>query len=199
MSTSAQGRIRRSVRFAQLEAGTGEMPRDTSLRRERFRMTGKLEMSACRNTQDWMCTMGVSPSGRFQVVEEPRKPQPIISRKGIRQDWARMILWAAMVAMCVTLLVIFASIGSGAARIARLEARIEAAEAKHTELRAQLEASSGDISVCTRAVELNLISSNGATAIQLTAPEGARMTLVDNPEATATEEPEMRAAQGRAK
>ena len=38
---------------------------------------------------------------------------------------------------------------------------------------------SGDISVCTEAVKLNLVSSGGVRPISLTAPTGARMTLVE--------------------
>lgn len=197
MSIAAQGRVRRTVRFAQMEASSSELQRDAVPRRERFRMTGKLEMPSCPNTQDWMCTMGTGPSARFQVIEEPRKPQPAISRAGVREDWARVILWVMAVVMCVTLLTTVAAIGSGRLRIQKLETRIDAAQAKQEALKRDLAALSGDISVCTRAVELNLISSNGARTIQLTAPEGATMTLVDSQETTGGNEPETRASRGR--
>ena len=88
----------------------------------------------------------------------------------------------------------FASIGASSLRIQRLQEKIETAENNGNKLRAELARSGGDITVCTKAVEMNLISSGGAPTIQLTAPLGATMTLMEAPSAEATEEPEMRAA-----
>lgn len=198
MSTATAGRVRRSIRFAQLNAEMGAAPQDSSLRRERFSGTDRLEMPSFQNTQDWTGGMGISPSGRFQVIEEPRGRQHAFSREGVRKDWARGITWVLTAALCVLLLVGLASLGASSIRMQKLETRIAAAEAKGETLRADLQQLSGDISVCTKAVELNLISSNGAPTISLTAPAGATMTLVETSVATATQEPEIRAAMGNA-
>ena len=71
--------------------------------------------------------------------------------------------------------------GTGLSRISvrKLNTQIEAMEARNEELRAVLERSSADISVCTEAVKMNLVSSNGVRPIMLTAPEGARMVLTE--------------------
>ena len=192
-TATASGRIRRSVRFAKLEdqAAAG---RNTSLRRERITVAEKLEIPSYQNTQDWTGGMGMSPSGRFRVVEEPRKRQGILSRDGIRKDWAKILIWALAVIFSVVLLAEFASIGASSLRIRKLETRTEAAQNRGRQLQRELADQSGDISVLTRAVELNLISSGGASTILLTAPQGATMTLVETQSAQATEEPEIRAA-----
>ncbi len=190
---AAPGRVRRSIRFAQLDAQSGAAAREAAPRRERMRVTERLEMPSYQNTQDWTNGLGVSPSGRFQVIEEPRKRQIIFGKEGVRKDWARMIIIAAAAVLCVVLLVQFASIGASSLQIQKLERRLETAEGRNRELRIQLEQVSGDISVCTKAVELNLISSGGAKSIALTAPLGATMILVDSAAQT-TEEPELRAA-----
>ncbi len=90
-----------------------------------------------------------------------------------------------------------APIGAGSLRIRRLQARIESAETVGERLRGELALNTGDISVCTKAVELNLISSGGAPTIRLTAPKGATMTLVRTGMPETTEEPEIRADAGR--
>lgn len=192
MTTAAPERIRRSVRFARLDAQAGAAVRTAPQRRERFSGTGKLETLSLRHSQDWTSGAGVSPSGRFQVVESPRARQKAFGPKGIRADAARVLLWILIAVLSVLLLVRFASIGASEAQIRRLETRITAAEGKQKELRDRLTATGGDISVCTRAVELNLISSGGAPTIQLTAPEGATMNLMT--EASATAQPELRAS-----
>ena len=69
MTTAATGRVRRSVRFAQMQAGTESAVREGKPRRERMSVSGRLEMSSFPLSQDWTGGMGTSPSGRFQVVE----------------------------------------------------------------------------------------------------------------------------------
>ena len=193
---AASGRVRRSIRFAQLDAQADTAVRDTALRRERMNLNERLEMPAFQNTQDWTGGMGVNPSGLFQVPREGIRKKKPFSREGIRSDWAHVLLLALVAVMCVALLVQVASIGAENLRIRKLEARIEKAQENGRALRTQLEQSSGDISVCTRAVELNLISSGGAPTIRLTAPSGATLMLVERPVAEATGEPEMRASLG---
>ena len=199
MTMAASGRVRRSIRFAQLEAQSGAARRDTPLRRERMTLNERLEMPSYQNTQDWTGGMSVSPSGRFEVPREGIRRRKPFSREGIRVDWSRAILWIAAAVMCVVLLVQAASIGAGALRMQKLEARIEKAQANGRTLRTQLEQSSGDISVCTRAVEMNLISSSGAPTIRLTAPETATLMLVETSADQTTAETDLRASAGNPK
>ncbi len=194
---AASGRIRRSIRFAQLDTRAGAAVSSVPLRRERMTESERLAMPSFQNTQDWTGGMGISPSGRFQVIEDPGKKQPLISREGVRADLAGILLWILAAALTVTLLVQFASIGAGSLRIRRLQARIESAETVGERLRGELALNTGDISVCTKAVELNLISSGGAPTIRLTAPKGATMTLVRTGMPETTEEPEIRADAGK--
>ena len=194
MTTAASGRVRRSIRFARMEAQSAEVRRDASPRRERMTLRPGLEFSNCRNTQNWTDGMGISPSGRFRVVEEPRDRRRAVSRDGIRSDWAKILIWLLAAAAAVALLAVAASIGTGSLRIRKLETRIEAAQARNLELRGQLASLGGDVSVCTKAVELNMISSNGAPTIQLTAPAAANMVLMEAGEVTATQEPDIRAS-----
>ena len=193
---AATGRVRRSIRYAQLDARTGPAVSSVPLRRQRMTESARLSAPSFQNTQDWTGGMGISPSGRFQVIEEPLRKQPLFSRDGVRMDLAGALLWLMAVGMAVILLVLFASVGAGSLRIRRLESRIESAQNIGDNLRRQLNDSSGDISVVTKAVELNLISSEGAPTIRLTAPKGATMTLVRTGTPEPTEEPELRAGLG---
>ena len=102
--------------------------------------------------------------------------------------------WILAAVLSVVLLVEFASIGASSLRIQKLETRIENARVKGEQLQRQLAEQGGDISVVTRAVEMNLISSSGATTIELRAPSGATLLLVENQAAEATAEPDMRAS-----
>jgi len=197
MAAAATGRVRRSIRFAQLDAQSDAGFREVSRRRERMRVSGRLEMPSFQNTQDWTGSMGVSPSGQFQVIEEPRERPKILSRKGIRRDWSRGIIWVTAAVMLIMLLAQFAAIGAGAMRVQKIENRIQAPEAKNRSLQSDLAVLDGDISVCTRAVELNLISSGGAPVIWLTAPSGANMILVETAADTpASGEADLRASAG---
>ncbi len=193
---AAPGRIRRSIRFAQLDAGTEAVTRETPLRRERMRTPDRLEIPSYEHVQDWTEGMGISPSGRFQVVEDTKPRQGIFGETGIRMDWARLILWILLAVLTVVLLVEFAEIGASSLQVQKLRTRINAAEARGKTLKADLAASSGDISILTKAVEMNLISSGGAQTIQLTAPAAATMNLVTNEPVTPTSEPVMMASAG---
>ena len=145
-----------------------------------------------RNTQDWTGGMGISPSGRFRVVEESRTRAVVFSRQGIRGDCAKLILMALAGLMVVILLADMAALGAGEIRIRKLNNRIDALEERNEALQAALTLSGGDISVCTEAVKLNLVSSSGVKPIALTAPTGAKLVLVESGEETDTAE--MRAA-----
>ena len=176
--------------------GTAEIQMDYRLReitpgRKRMTVSDRVEEKSFRNTQDWTSGMGISPSGRFQVIEELRPKASLISRQGIRRSAARGILILMTVVLTVILIGEVAALGSGKLAIQRLNTRIASVEEKNEGLRIQLAASGGDISVCTEAVKLNMISSTGARAIQLTAPLGASMTLIEH-----EADPNLRASAG---
>ncbi len=190
-TAAADAGRRRRVRYQ-----TGGMEIDHRIReitpgRKRMTVSGRAGEMSFRNTQDWTGGMGVSPSERFRVIEEPTGPQPLISRSGIRTSAARWLLGILTACLLIVLIGEVAALGSGKIAIQRLTTRIGSVEEKNEELRRQLAASGGDISVCTEAVKLNLISSSGARTYRLTAPQGARMTLVEN-----EPDPGMRASAG---
>ena len=62
---------------------TAERQQVNSLHRQR--MTCADSLQSFTNTQDWTGGMGISPSGRFRVVEEPKPRQRFFSRNGIRR------------------------------------------------------------------------------------------------------------------
>ena len=192
MSTAARRRVRSSLEFSRLENSDRLQGRETPLRRERMTESGRLEVLDRMNSQDWTGGMQISPSGRFRVVESPRERQRVISRQGIRKDAARLFLCLLAAAMILTLICQMASIGISASRQQKLSSRIEIAQGKNWELRDNLAQMSGDISVCTKAVELNLISSNGAATIPLTAPESATLVLAEPRETGSAESAELR-------
>ena len=179
MTMAASGRIRRSVRFAQLEQQSGNRKPEAMPRRQRITVADHLDSPSFRNTQDWTGGLGISPSGWFRVIEDRRHKERSFTRQGIRRDRARIILIALAALMAVILLVELASIGAGQLRIQKLNSRLTAMEERNEALRAALTLSGGDISVCTEAVKLNLVSSSGVRPISLTAPTGAKMVLVE--------------------
>ena len=143
----------------------------------RQRMTVSDRIPSIHQTQDWTGSMEMSPSGRFQVIEEPTQRQRLFVKDGIRWDAA----WIAIIAVCVILagilLADLAGIGRSMKSISKLNSRIEMLGNKNGQLQNQLELSTDDLSVCTEAVKLNLIASGGATVVRLTAPENATLML----------------------
>ena len=120
----------------------------------------------------------------------PERPNP--GGSGIPRGIRRLLV----AALAVILLVEFAEIGASSLQAQKLQTRITAAEAKGKTIRAELAASSGDISILTKAVEMNLISSGGAQTILLTAPAAATMNLVTSSPAAPTAEPALAASAG---
>ena len=194
MSIAAERGFRRRIRDAKMDAQFGAGAQETSLRRRRMSVPESLENPSYQNTQDWTGGMGISPSGRFRVIEEPRDRQKPFSREGIRRDWARMLIWTAGIVMAVILLVQLITLGTTDTRIQKYGMKIETAQKYNWEQRDRLALLDGDITVCTKAVEMNLISSNGAPTIELTAPTGARMTLVESQPDAETGEADVRAS-----
>lgn len=175
VSASPGGRIRRSVRFSQVESQNAQ----AQPLRQRFTVADHIDARTFQHTQDWTEGMGVSPSGRFRVIEKGEKRQRPVTREGIRRDWGRACMLALLAVMAAIGLAELAALGTSGINIRKLNRQIEAVEARNAELRVMLERSSGDISVCTEAVKMNLVSSNGVRPILLTAPEGARMVLTE--------------------
>lgn len=148
---------------------TGERQQVNSLHRQR--MTCSDSMRTFTNTQDWTNGMGISPSGRFQVIEEARPKRKAISRDGIRWDVAWIIV-AAIVLLCGAILVAdLAGISISSRTIGRLDSKIADMTKRNDLMKQELELSASDVSVCTEAVKLNLISGYGAQTITLTAPQ----------------------------
>ena len=166
-------RLQDAARRLQEEAArrTGERQQVNSLHRQRMTCSDSLQSFA--NTQDWTNGMGISPSGRFRVVEEAKPKQKIFSKDGIRWDAAWICLAAVVVLCAATLLADVAGMGLGSRSIGRLNSKITDMTRRNNELKQELELSAGDVSVCTEAVKLNLISGYGAQTIILTAPQEA--------------------------
>ena len=73
--------------------------------------------------------------------------------------------------------IFLASVGIGSRTIQKLHTAIEDQQAKNERKQAEIELSESNTSVRTEAVKLNLISSNGASKIILTAPESAQLVM----------------------
>ena len=142
---------------------------DVDIYRQRMRCSDSVRFDT--NTQDWTGGMGMSPSGRFQVVEQAQPKRRAFSREGIRWD-AAWIAIAAVIAVCVVILLAdLAGMGLGSRSISRLDSKIQDLTRRNNEMRQQLELSAADLSVCTEALKLNLISGFGAPTVTLTAPQ----------------------------
>lgn len=135
----------------------------------RHRMTDSLKQVP--QVQDWTGSMGMSPSGRFQIVEDGKAKRKLWNAEGIRWDAAVIALVAAVGLGLAFVLADIANAGASMSSISYLEQKIESIREKNEEIRQQVAMGSGDISVCTEAVKLNLISGNGAQTIVLTAPQ----------------------------
>jgi hypothetical protein len=101
----------------------------------------------------------------------------VISSEGIRWDVAITALIIIGVLLTVLLAADLACIGSGGRVITKLNSSIRDLETKNERIQAEIDLTTGSASVCTEAVKLNLISSNGARTIRLTAPVKAQLTV----------------------
>ena len=143
----------------------------------RSRMTCSADLPGIRQTQDWTGSMDMSPSGRFQVIEERKPKVRMISGEGIRWRAALTILILVSVILCAILLADLAGMGNSGRMITKLNSKIHTVESRNEDLKLELEMSTDSATVCTEAVRMDLISSNGAQTIRLTAPQDARITL----------------------
>ena len=141
----------------------------------RSRMTCSPSMDSFRQTQDW--TWSMTQSGRVQVIEEAKPRKSLISEEGIRWDAALTALILAGILFAILLLADVATIGTGGQTIRKLNASITELESRNEHLQAEIKQNTDSASVRTEAIKLNLISSNGAETIRLTAPINAMLTL----------------------
>ena len=119
---------------------------------------------------NWTGGMEMSPSGRFRVIEEAKPKQRFLSRDGIRWDVAWIAIAAVIILCIAVLLADLAGMGISSRAISRLDAKIADQGRRNDGLKQELTVSSGDVSVCTEAVKLNLISGYGAATVMLTVP-----------------------------
>ncbi len=162
------------------------------IRRER--MTCSDSLRSFPQNQDWTRSMEMSPSGRFQVVEEKNQRQALITRDTVRWDAAIAAIILLAVLFTGILVADLAGIGLSSRNIGRLDDKVKLMTQKNEELESRLLSRTGDVTVCTEAVKLNLIASGGARTIGLTAPTNANMTLTGGMRQAAASSPD--AAQG---
>ena len=141
----------------------------------RSRMTCSASLPSFHQTQDW--TGGLTPSGRIPVIEEAKPRKRLISSEGIRWDAAIAALVIIGVLLTILLTVDLACIGTSARAVTKLNSSIHDLEEKNERIQAEIDMTTGSASVCTEAIKLNLISSNGARTIRLTAPVNAQLTV----------------------
>ena len=141
----------------------------------RSRMTCSASLPSFHQTQDW--TGGLTPSGRIPVIEEAKPRKRLISSEGIRWDAAIAALVISGVLLMILLTVDLACIGTSARAVTKLNSSIHDLEEKNERIQAEIDMTTGSASVCTEAIKLNLISSNGARTIRLTAPVNAQLTV----------------------
>ena len=133
---------------------------DVDIYRQRMRCADSVRFDT--SPQNWTGSMQMSPSGRFQVIEEARPKRKIVSAEGVRWDAAVIAIIAVVILCTAILLGDLANMGTGTRTISRLENQI---------------AGSTDVTVCTEAVKLNLISSNAVQTIRLTVAADTNMTV----------------------
>lgn len=146
-----------------------------SLHRQRMTCADTLRFDT--QSQDWTGGMGISPSGRFQVIESAKPKKAIISSEGIRWNVAWAVIAAVLVLCLGILLGDMAGIGIGNRNLNKLDRKIAEIAGKNEKIEAELAMRDDDISVCTEAIKLDLVSANGAQTIRLTAPAEARLTV----------------------
>ena len=146
---------------------------DIYRKRMTFSDSARFDTAPQKRTED----IRLSPSGRFQVIEEARPKPKIISAEGIRWDAAVIALVATALICAAILLADLAGMGSGTRKLSRLESQISSISERNETMRAELAVSAGDVSICTEAVKLNLISGNAVQTVRLTAPPDVNMMI----------------------
>ena len=151
-----------------------------SIRRQRMTCADTVRLDTARydtQPQNWIGGMGISASGRLQVIETPKVKKSVISKEGVRWNIAWIVIAVVAVLCAGILLGDLAGIGSKDRTINKLDRKISDLAGKNDRLQAELALRDDDISVCTEAVKLNLISANGVQTIRLSAPAEAKLTI----------------------
>ena len=143
----------------------------------RSRMSCSASLPTYQQNQDWTGGMGISPSGRFQVIEERQAKPRLVSREGIRWDAAVAVLVTVSLLLAAILLADAAGIGISRRAVDRISGKIEIMETRNNRLREELAQSTSNASVHNEAIKMDLISANGARTIRLTAPGNAKLVL----------------------
>ncbi len=146
-----------------------------SLHRERMTCSDTVRFDT--QSQDWTGGMGISPSGRFQVIESAAPKKSFFSSEGVRWDVAWILIIALAVLCTAILLGNLAGVGMGDRALSKLDKKIADMAGKNEKLQTEIALRNDDASVYTEAVKLNLISSSGVQTIRLTAPEEAKLTI----------------------
>ncbi len=141
----------------------------------RSRMTCSASLQSFHQTQDW--TGGIAVCKTNPVIEETRPKRRAVSSEGIRWDIALTALIIAGILLVIILVADLAGIGMSSRSITKLTSSIGDLEKRNELLQAEISMNTDSASVCTEAVKLNLISSNGAKTIRLTAPANAQWVL----------------------
>ena len=93
-----------------------------SLHRERMTCADTVRFDT--QSQDWVSGMGISPSGRFQVIESAVPKKNIVSGEGIRWDVAWIVIIAVTVLCAAILLGSLAGVGMGDRALHKLDKKI---------------------------------------------------------------------------
>ena len=142
----------------------------------RSRMTCSASLPLFHQTQDWTGGIAVCEN-RKPVIEDTKPIRRVISSEGIRWDIALTALIIAGILLVIILVADLACIGMSSRSITKLTSSIGDLEKRNELLQAEISMNTDSASVCTEAVKLNLISSNGAKTIRLTAPANAQWVL----------------------
>ena len=148
---------------------------DVDIYRQRMRCSDSVRFDT--NTQDWTKGMQMSPSGRFQVIEEAKPKAKIVSADGVRWDVAVIAIIAVIVLCAGILLADLAHVGTGTRTISRLETQVAGITEDNAEILREMQMNASDPKVCTEAVKLNLISSSAVQTIRLTVPADTNLTV----------------------
>ncbi len=146
-----------------------------SLHRERMTCADTVRFDT--QSQDWTGSMGISPSGRFQVIESAKPKKSIFSSEGLRWDVAWIVIIAVAVLCLGILLGNLAGGGMGDRALSKLDRKIADMTVKNEKLETEIALRNEDVSMYTQAVKMDLISSGGMQTIRLVAPEEAQLTI----------------------
>ena len=152
-----------------------ERQQQASLHRERMTCADTVRFDT--QSQDWTGGMGISPSGRFRVIETAKTRKNVFSGEGIRWDVACISIVAILVLCVALVLADLAGIGMGDRSLNKLDRKITEMAGKNDKLQAEITLRNDDITVYSEAAKMNLISASSAQTIRIHAPENVKLTI----------------------